>query len=199
MINDHYFTRYPKSKPDLGVIHTYFRGRIFEFVTASGVFSKKRIAFGTRLLVESMILPENGSVLDVGCGFGPVGIAAASFVPNINVFMTDVNERAVWLARKNKKRNNVKNVKVKRGFLYDPVKGMKFKIILSNPPITAGLKVVVPLLEKAPEYLVENGLLQIVVRTRIGGKTISKIMGDVFGNVDVHSRKGGYRVLLSKN
>ena len=79
----------------MGILQTYFRGRPFKFVTASGVFSRTRIDPGTRLLIEFMILPEKGNVLDLGCGYGPVGIAAASFNPNLRVVMTDVNERAV--------------------------------------------------------------------------------------------------------
>ena len=132
-MSNHYFVKHPKSKLDLGILRTYFRGRLFEFVTASGVFSRTRIDPGTRLLIEFMILPERGSVLDVGCGYGPVGIAAATFNPNLKVVMTDVNERAVWLAKENAKRNALQNVEVKQGFLYEPVGDMRFEIILSNP------------------------------------------------------------------
>ena len=95
--------------------------------------SRTRIDPGTRLLIEFMTLPERGSVLDVGCGYGPVGIAAATFNPNLKVVMTDVNERAVWLAKENAKRNALQNVEVKQGFLYEPVGDMRFEIILSNP------------------------------------------------------------------
>jgi len=198
-MSNHYFVKHPKSKPDLGIIRTYFRGRLFEFVTSSGVFSRTRIDLGTRLLIESMILPEKGNVLDVGCGYGPVGIAAAVFNSNLHVFMTDVNERAVRLAEENAKRNAVQNVEVRCGFLYEPVREMKFETILSNPPITAGMKVVVPLITQAPEQLVEGGLLQVVVRSKISGKRLAKIMNEAFGNVDVLARRSGYRVLVSKS
>jgi len=198
-MSNHYFVKRPKSKPDLGVLRTYFRGRLFEFVTASGVFSKTRIDPGTRLLIEFMTLPERGSVLDVGCGYGPLGIAAATFNPNLKVVMTDVNERAVWLAKENAKRNALQNVKVKQGLLYEPVGDMKFEAILSNPPITAGMKVVEPLITEAPKHLVKDGLLQVVVRSKIGGKRLTNLMNRAFGNVDILARKGGYRVLLSKS
>jgi len=198
-MSNHYFVKRPKSKPDLGVLRTYFRGRLFEFVTASGVFSKTRIDPGTRLLIEFMTLPERGSVLDVGCGYGPLGIAAATFNPNLKVVMTDVNERAVWLAKENAKRNALQNVKVKQGLLYEPVGDMKFEAILSNPPITAGMKVVGPLITEAPKHLVKDGLLQVVVRSKIGGKRLTNLMNRAFGNVDILARKGGYRVLLSKS
>lgn len=183
----------------MGILQTYFRGRPFEFVTASGVFSKTRIDPGTRLLIEFMILPEGGSVLDVGCGYGPLGIAAASFNPNLRVVMTDVNKRAVWLTKKNIDRNTLQNVEVKQGFLYEPVEGIRFETILSNPPITAGMKVVEPLITKAAQHLVKDGLLQVVVRSKIGGKRLTKAMNITFGNVNILARKSGYRVLVSKS
>ncbi len=197
-MSNHYFVRKPKSELNLGILRTHIRGRLFEFITASGVFSRSRIDPGTHLLIESMILPEKGSVLDVGCGYGPVGIAAAVFYPNLHVVMTDVNQRAVWLAKENSYRNAVQNLEVKQGFLYEPLRQMRFETILSNPPITAGMKVVDALITEAPKHLIDDGLLQIVVRSKIGGKRLAKAMNRIFGNVEVLSRKGGYRVLLSK-
>jgi len=197
-MSEHYYVRRPKSKPSLGIVRTYFRGRLFEFLTASGVFSRTRIDPGTRLLVESMVLPEKGLVLDLGCGYGPVGIAVAAFNPSLQVVMTDVNERAVWLARENAKRNGVENVEVRQGFLYEPVGDMKFEVVLSNPPITAGMKTVLPIIAQAPQHLAEGGTLQIVVRSKVSGKRLTNIMNETFGNVDVLARKSGYRVLISK-
>ncbi len=98
---EHYFTAKPKSKPRFGLVRTSLCKRPFEFLTASGVFSKDRVDLGTRLLIESMVLPDKGCVLDLGCGYGPVGIAAAASNPCLNVFMVDVNIRAVRLARRN--------------------------------------------------------------------------------------------------
>lgn len=197
-MSEHYFVRRPKSKLDLGVVRAYFKSRLFEFVTASGVFSRTRIDPGTRLLVESMILPGRGLVLDLGCGYGPVGIAAATFNPHLQVVMTDVNERALWLAKENAQRNAVGNVEVRQGFLYEPVEDMKFEVILSNPPITAGMKTVFPLIAQAPQHLAEEGTLQIVVRSKVSGKRLVKVIDEALGNVDVLARKGGYRVLISK-
>ena len=197
-MSEHYFTEHPKSKLNFGVVRTYFRGRLFEFVTASGVFSRTRIDQGTRLLIEDMLLPEKGMVLDLGCGYGPVGIAAATFNPSLHVVMTDVNERAVWLAKKNAKRNFLENVEVRQGFLYEPVRDLKFDTILSNPPIAAGMKTVLPLITQTPQHLKEEGLLQIVVRSKVSGKRLTKLMDETFGNVDVLARKSGYRVLVSK-
>lgn len=196
--DEHYFIEEPKSKPRLGLIRTHLRGRLFEFLTSSSVFSKKRVDLGTRLLVESMVLPERGCVLDLGCGYGPVGIAAAVFNPHLRVVMVDVNERAVWLAKENAKRNSVVNVEVRRGFLYEPVENMKFAVVLCNPPVSAGMQIVLQIVSGAPEHLGEDGLFQIVVRSKIGGKRVSNELEKTFGSVEVLARKSGYRVLLSK-
>ncbi|MDH5450275.1 MAG: class I SAM-dependent methyltransferase [Candidatus Bathyarchaeota archaeon] len=196
--DEHYYTEQPKSKAQLGLIRTHLRGRFFEFLTSSSVFSKKRVDLGTRLLIESMVLPEKGCVLDLGCGYGPVGIAAAVFNSNLHVVMVDVNERAVWLTRENAKRDNVDNVEVRHGFLYEPVEKMKFNVILCNPPVSAGMQIVLPIVTGAPEHLEEDGLFQIVVRSKIGGKRVLNELEKTFGNVEVLARKSGYRLLLSK-
>ena len=195
---DHYFSQRPVSKPRYGLIRAHLRGRFFEFLTASGVFSKKRIDLGTSLLIESMLLPESGSVLDLGCGYGAVGIVAAVLNPRLQVFMVDVNQRAVRLARENAKGNGATNVVLRCGFLYEPVSDMRFDGILSNPPVSAGMKIVLPIIEQAPTHLVSNGVFEMVVRSKIGGKRLVKVIEETFGNVEVLARESGYRVLMSK-
>jgi len=198
MALNHYFSKRPAVKPRYGLVRVYLRGRFFQFLTASGVFSQKRIDLGTRLLIESMVLPEKGNVLDLGCGYGAIGIVAATMRPLIYVYMVDVNERAVQLARGNARRNRVSNVKFRNGFLYESVDCVKFEAILSNPPISAGLKVVLPIIRQAPMHLSSEGFLQVVIRSKIGGKRLSSIMKEAFGNVEILARKSGYQVLLSK-
>jgi len=195
---NHYFAAHPKSKLRLGIIRAHLRGRLFEFLTASGVFSKRRVDLGTRLLIESMVLPEQGSVLDVGCGYGAVGIAAAALNLNLRVVMVDVNERAVWLARKNIKINNVGNAEVRQGHLYEPVKGLTFNCVLSNPPVRAGVETVKAIVTEAPKHMASRALFQMVVQSKVGGKRLCTILEDAFGNVDVVARESGYRVFVSE-
>jgi len=196
--DEHYYVKQPTSKPTLGLIRTNLRGCFFEFLTSSSVFSKRRIDLGTRLLIESMVLPDKGNVLDLGCGYGPVGVVAAVSNPDLHVVMVDVNERAVKLARENAKRNRADNARVRCGFLYEPVDGMRFEAIFCNPPVSVGMKTVTSIVTNAPRHLRENGSFQIVVRTKIGGKRLSAELEQGFGNVQVLSRGSGYRVLLSK-
>lgn len=195
---NHYFAEHPKSKMRLGIIHTHLRGIHFEFLSASGVFSKKRVDLGTRLLIESMVLPQEGYVLDIGCGYGAVGIAAATFNPNLRVIMVDVNERAVRLARQNAEKNYVSNVEVRRGYLYEPVKDLVFSCVLSNPPVSAGMETVKAIISEAPEHMASKALFQMVVKSKIGGKRLLMVFEEAFGNIEVLARKSGYRVLMSK-
>ena len=107
VMGEHYFSERPSSPDRRGLVRARLRGMDLEFLTSSGVFSVRRVDRGTRLLVESMVLPEGGRVLDMGCGYGVVGVVAGRLVPGLEVWMTDVNERAVSLARLNVKRNGV--------------------------------------------------------------------------------------------
>jgi 16S rRNA (guanine1207-N2)-methyltransferase len=195
---EHYFRAVPKSPAKLGVLCTTLRGKSFEFLTASSVFSKKQVDLGTRLLVEIMLLPETGAILDVGCGYGAVGIAAAASNPRLHVVMTDVNERAVRLARQNTQKNKVHNTEVRLGYLYEPVKNSMFNCVLSNPPVSAGMTTVKALITQAPTVMAENASFQMVIRSKIGAKTLPPIFTETFGNCQVLARKSGYRVLAAK-
>jgi 16S rRNA G1207 methylase RsmC len=196
--SDHYFVPKPKSKPKYGIIQTHLRGKPFKFLTASGVFSKKRVDLGTRLLIETMFLPESGNVLDMGCGYGAVGIAAAKFNPKLHVVMVDVNERAVRLARRNIELNHVYNAEARKGYLYEPVKDMLFNCILSNPPVSAGLTTVKAIISGAPQHMTEKAALQMVVKSKIGGERLLQIFEEALGNVTVLARESGYRVLMAE-
>jgi len=197
-VAEHYFTEQPTSEHEPGLIRCALRGLSLEFLTDSGVFSHRRIDAGTRLLIDSMILPPEGALLDLGCGYGPIGIVAARLSSGLKVWMTDVNARAVALAEANAARNRTTNVTVLQGSLYEPVEGLEFDAILSNPPISAGMRrVVEPLVTGSVGHLGDGGSLQLVVQSSKGGKTLARLMEDAFGGVEVLARRGGYRVLRS--
>ena len=195
---DHYFAEHPKSEPLFGLVCTRLKTKTFTFVTASGVFSIKKVDLGTRLLIENMILPEKGCVLDIGCGYGAVGIAAAAFNPKLHVILTDVNRRAVLLARQNIQKNRVPNAEAKHGALYNPVQDCTFNCILSNPPVSAGMKTVEAIIRGAPAVMCCKATFQMVVRSKIGRKTLPKVFEETFGNVTVVARESGYRVIMAE-
>jgi 16S rRNA (guanine1207-N2)-methyltransferase len=196
-VSNHYFSENPTSPEERGLIRTKLRGINFDFATSSGVFSHKRVDSGTRLLVESMRIMEKGRVLDLGCGIGVIGIVVARLNPALEVWMTDVNSRALSLAELNAKSNRVKAI-IRQGSLYEPIGGVKFNLIITNPPMSAGIDAVVrPIIEGAPAHLVEKGIFQLVVQSNKGGKTLSEIIVDAFGNIEVTARGGGFRVFTA--
>ena len=159
------------------------------------MFSKDKIDKGTLVLAENIIIKNNSKVLDVGCGIGVLGIAAAKLF-DADAVMTDINKRAVMLAEKNIELNNAK-AGIHQGNLYEKIKDNDFDAVLSNPPQTAGKEVCFKLIEQSKNHLKKNGSLQIVARHNKGGKTLSKKMEEVFRNVKVVAKKSGYWVYLS--
>jgi len=195
---DHYFSSEPKSSDRFGIVKTTLRGRNFEFLTSSSVFSKRKVDLGTRVLIEAMVLPQTGNVLDIGCGYGAVGISAAASNPKLHVVLTDVNMRAVRLAKKNVEANRVRNAEVRYGYLYEPVESMRFDCVLSNPPVSAGMDVVKAIIAGAPKVMASGGTFQMVIRSKIGAKALPEAFRAAFGGCEVLARESGYRVLLGK-
>ena len=196
MTMEHYFSESPSSEKYLKTITVFVNGTKYKFVTASGVFSKDRVDRGTLLLVSSIHINKDDNVLDLGCGYGVMGIVFANYAKK--VFMTDINERAVELARSNAKLNGLKNVVVAKGDLYGNLKGMEFDKIVCNPPIRAGRAVINQIISEATSYLKKGGFLYIVARTSQGAKTKAKKMKETFGNQAYITKRGGYRVIVSK-
>jgi 16S rRNA (guanine1207-N2)-methyltransferase len=196
--SSHYFSSKPTSKEEFGRIETVLRGKRISLVSATGVFSVKRVDNGTRILAENMTIPEEGDFLDLGCGIGVIGIVAAIENPSLSVHLTDVNPRAVQLARLNVERLKLKNCHIYEGNLYEPLGDKRFNLIVSNPPISAGMhKVVHPMVTGAYERLVEGGLLQMVIQSNKGSKMLASFFDEVFGYHEILAIKSGYRVFTS--
>lgn len=193
---EHYFTKSPSSKHDVRIITALVNGMDYKFATASGVFSKDRVDRGTLLLIGSVLASKDDKILDLGCGYGVIGIVFSKYVNK--VFMTDINERAVELAKMNVEINKLTNVEVFQGDLYESVRGEKFDKIVCNPPIRAGKLVINKIIEDAAEHLEVGGSLYLVARTKQGGKSIAKKMKEVFGNQEYVKKGGGYRVMVSR-
>ncbi|MAG91275.1 16S rRNA methyltransferase [Candidatus Woesearchaeota archaeon] len=193
---EHYYSEKQKSSLKLKKINHRIKGINFEFYTSSGVFSKNKIDKGTLILAENMIIDKDSDVLDIGCGIGILGIAAAKLF-SAHVIMSDVNQRAVMLSKKNIKLSNIK-ASIFQGNLYEPIKQDDFDVILANPPQTAGKEICFALIEQSKDHLKTDGNLQLVARHNKGGKSLSGKMQEVFGNVKVIAKKSGYSVYLSE-
>lgn len=196
---EHYFSKKQKSRETEIQFSHFLRGRKFDFVSSSGVFSKSGIDKGTLLLAENMIISENDFVLDLGCGIGVLGIAAAKCFPKSRVVMTEINSRAVVLAKQNAEINIVKNVEIREGNLFEQVKELlgNFDVIVVNPPFKAGDKICFEIIDKAKDFLKEGGTLQLVALHNKGGSRFETRMKDVFGNVSEIAKGSGYRVYVS--
>ncbi|MBS3119743.1 class I SAM-dependent methyltransferase [Candidatus Woesearchaeota archaeon] len=198
MIEEHYFTRKPSSSHEKIGFTARLRGNELVFLSSSGVFSKKKADLGSRVLIENCQVADNQKVLDLGCSIGVVGLSIAREFPSCAIFMTDINERAVGLAKQNAKANGIANVTILQGSVFAPVKNEKFDVILLNPPQTAGKKLCFEMIEQSRKHLNKDGSLQLVARHQKGGRTLESKMEEVFGNVSVLAKSGGYRVYISK-
>jgi len=195
-MSEHYFTRRPQSAEDRRRFQTELRGFSFLFVTDAGVFSRDDVDEGSRTLIGLMELAPGARVLDIGCGYGPIGLAAARLAPQGHVTMTDINERAAELARENARLNGIANVTVKTGDLFEPVAGETFDVILANPPIRAGKPVVYRLFEEARAHLVPGGAFWVVVHNKQGAPSARAKLKELFGEdaVEEIGKNKGYRV-----
>lgn len=194
---EQYFARKPKSARRPAVFHVEARGHAFTFLTDAGVFSRGGLDRGSEILLKALDVGPCELILDLGCGYGVLGVVAARLSKGGHVILTDVNERAVALARKNLDANRVTNAEVRRGDLYESVSGMRFDHIVCNPPIRAGRPVVDRIIEEAPVHLLEGGRLWLVARTRQGAESLRNRMIKAFTSAVVVKRGSGYKVVCA--
>ncbi|WP_430603080.1 16S rRNA (-N2)-methyltransferase [Enterococcus sp. DIV0724b] len=197
-MNNHYYTENPDLAHDLEQWSFELRGKKFQFLTDSGVFSRNTVDFGSRVLIDAFEweeLPE-GKLLDVGCGYGPIGLTLAT-LSGRTAEMIDVNQRAVALTQENAKKNHVENVDIHTSNIYADVHEKQYAAIISNPPIRAGKKVVHEILSEAHPRLLVGGTLTVVIQKKQGAPSAEKKMEAVFGNVEIVTKDKGYYILKS--
>ncbi len=195
-MSEHYFTRRPTSAIVEKEFQITFKGRLLKFISVSGVFSFGKPDKASLAFVKHM--PELfGDVLDLGCGYGFIGLCVKTLFPDISMYMSDVNERAVRYAKINAKNNNL-DVQIKSGDGFAPWKERKFNFILFNPPIAAGKRTWVRLVLESKHHLKKDGVLLCVGFHNKAGKTIEREMRTTFGNVSTLSKNGGIRVYSSR-
>ncbi|MDF9758500.1 16S rRNA (guanine1207-N2)-methyltransferase [Peribacillus simplex] len=199
-LTEHYYSHKPDVVSNPKFWDFTLKGRTFRFKSDNGVFSKKEVDFGSRLLVESFNLDEavEGDILDVGCGYGPIGISIAAAYPDRTIEMIDINSRAVELSKENAASNGIANVKIYASDRFDKVGSNQFAAILTNPPIRAGKSVVHEILEEGYRSLVAGGELWVVIQKKQGAPSAMDKMERLFGNIEVPVKKKGYYILLSK-
>ena len=193
----HYFENDQNLKSEIRELSYKYNSSFFTFYSDNGVFSKKNIDYGSRLLLETYLSNDNESkrVLDVGCGYGFIGIVIG-VINNSYVDMIDVNKRAVHLTKR-----NIKRYKDFQGesFISDAYENInnKYDVIITNPPIRVGKDKVLEILEGAFDHLNDNGYLYYVIRKDQGALSIKKILENN-RTVELINKDKGYFVYRVK-
>ncbi|MEG0346011.1 MAG: methyltransferase [Erysipelotrichaceae bacterium] len=191
----HYFTDNRQLAQNRKEISFRFSCFNYLFTTDNGVFSKGNIDEGTQILLNTIINDINGNkVLDLGCGYGPVGIVVKHTYPEASVHMVDVNPRAVELAIINSTNNSVET-EIKVSNVYENVEDKDYTTIITNPPIRAGKAVIYEMFDKSIDHLSNNGVLFVVIRKQQGAMSAKVKIESVFGNCDIIHKEKGYIIL----
>ncbi|MBQ8312724.1 MAG: class I SAM-dependent methyltransferase [Clostridia bacterium] len=192
-MNDQYYTAAPSSESKPVPCAFPYRGHGLNFMTDAGVFSKGELDQGTRLLLDA--LPAlTGDVLDLGCGWGAIGVSIAKANPACRVVMADVNRRALQLSRDNLERNKT-TAEVIESDGMAAVLDRSFDAVITNPPIRAGKQVIYKMFADSAAHLKEGGALYLVIRKQQGAESCVKYLKTLFGEVEKLDKSGGFWVL----
>jgi len=176
------------------MINYVIKDRSFSLKTDAGVFSKDRIDEGTFIFLETLLgLKLSGRILDVGCGYGALGLTLAQFLPTSQFVLIDVNARAVALCNENIASLRTPNAVALLSDMYEHVEGT-FDAIVINPPIRAGKTVIYGMFAGAKDHLNDGGSLFIVIRKSHGAESAANYIASIFGNCTRIHRAKGYHV-----
>jgi len=192
----HYFTDNSNLPSNRREITYVINGTSFKLFVDNGVFSKGHLDQGSKIFIETLLKVNLGNnVLDIGCGYGPIGLTLAKLTPSMNVICSDVNTRALGLCIENVSALKVSHqVTCLQSDIYTNIEG-KFDSIVSNPPIRAGKKVTYEIYKGALSHLVDGGSLYIVIRKAQGALSAKEYIESLFGNSEILAKEKGYYVI----
>ncbi|MGO4548954.1 class I SAM-dependent methyltransferase [Paenibacillus sp. 2TAB23] len=193
-MSNHYYSQSPDVKHNRQVHEVSLRGFSFRFMTDTGVFSKSGVDYGSQVLIDALEINTDANVLDVGCGYGPIGLTSAKLAEQGHVTMIDINERAVQLSKENAKLNQIANVTVLQSDLFEAVIGKTFDVIVTNPPIRAGKTVVHRIFEEGFELLEPGGCMWVVIQKKQGAPSAKAKLESLFADVEEVTKDKGYRI-----
>ncbi len=197
----HYFDAQPETPGDERRIEFIYREKSFVFHSSAGVFSKNHLDDGSLALLDgaykrfsALTQPLTGTLLDLGCGYGVLGIVLKRFFPKLTLVLADINRRALELAEKNTRENRIGHTEVLAVDGWEGLAERSFDFVVSNPPIRAGKKTVFAFFAGAAEQLVNGGLFITVVAKQQGADSAKKELLRLFGNCEVIHRSKGFQV-----
>lgn len=196
----HYFDRQPQSGHKPRTIKFNMAGRDFQFQTDSGVFARTEVDYGSRLLLESVVKDLDkpyGKVLDLGCGYGVIGIVFKRLYPHLQVVMADINRRALELARGNAVLNQVKFIEIIESDGLAAIPG-SFDLVLLNPPVRSGKDNIFRLYKEAMGSLVAGGSLYIVLQKKQGAVSTENYLRTLSSRVEKINRSAGYWIIKAE-
>ena len=195
----HYFENDTSLKSNRRLLKLYINDKVLSFNSDSGVFSNTQIDYGSFTFLKSLIQENNVvDLLDVGCGYGVLGITLKLFDKCQNVTMIDINPKAVSLCQENIDFYNLDNTNCFVSDGLNNVVGL-FDQIVINPPIRAGKVVIYKMFEDSKTHLKENGKLYIVIKKDLGANSAIKKLSELFNKVEVIKKDKGYFIIKSYN
>ena len=197
-MNDHYYTRTPQSASRPAECSFTYRDVDLVFETDAGVFSRGEVDTGTRLLLEALPEDMHGEILDLGCGWGVIGISIARKWPETQVTMADVNTRALDLSRENAKRNRAEVICAESDGM-EALADRNFDAVVTNPPIRAGKQVIYKMFADAAQRLKPGGALYLVIRKQQGAESCIRYLETIYEKVEKLDKSGGFWVLKAHN
>lgn len=177
------------------MLNVNVKGIDLKFNTANEVFSPQNIDKGTLAMLSIVDIRNDDLVLDLGCGYGIVGILSAKIVGATNVVMTDIDERAVMLTRENIALNDVEGIKSYQSDGFKNINEKGFTLILSNPPYHVDFSVPKEFIEKGFNRLVIGGRMYMVTKRKDWYK--NKLVS-IFGGVKITEIDGYYIFMAEK-
>jgi 16S rRNA (guanine1207-N2)-methyltransferase len=204
---DHYFTAKPRSKKQKFKVQLTLNNKNFEFFTASGMFSPRKVDLGTRVLLKNANIPDKGVIADLGCGYGIIGITISKINPSLTVHFYDINKRAIRLAKENIVLHGLKQFAVFEGDYIEKLreKGQKYDAVYINPPIKIGQDAFIPHIISAIEFLKKKSSIFIVIKRTLGAQgVLNKIKGifekeDMLESIEIKVKKSsGYWLIEIK-